>query len=282
MQAPAYTYSSPQENTIDVIARNEGTATERQTHAGGEGHAGEQTADLLAGRQVKGEGGGGSIRTEGSQTLVSAFENEAGISRVASSGSVDGQGSKSKVLHTTEHVKQASSIVIVAGKKAKPDGSTKQMMSVGGNMMGASFNSMHAAEWNNVLEIYQEQYGRTYYFGAESAEACEQWVLEINEAMRHAARQYEQSLNLSTSERLRLTARQLYDNSRMQMCISLLLLANFIISIIQCEYSFDSNEDHPEAEVLQKQFDLLEIVFTFVYLGELILNMYGIPIYMDM
>ena len=57
VQAPAYTYSSPQENTIDVIARNEGTATERQTHAGGEGHAGEQTADLLAGRQVKGVGG---------------------------------------------------------------------------------------------------------------------------------------------------------------------------------------------------------------------------------
>ena len=71
------------QNTMDTIAGNEGSAnegpeTERQTHAGGGDLAEEQTVDLLAGRQRKGEGGLGDIGTEGSQTGVSVCGDDTG------------------------------------------------------------------------------------------------------------------------------------------------------------------------------------------------------------
>lgn len=128
---------------------------------------------------------------------------------------------------------------------------------------------IHAAEWKNVIELYCECYGRTYYFRCENDVQCEQWVIAINEAMKEAEEEYRKSLNLSHSERMRVAARNLYDSNRTQMFIALLLLSNFVISIIQCEMSVTDDER------TQRNFDILEVCFTFVYLGELMLNMYG-------
>jgi hypothetical protein len=53
------------------------------------------------------------------------------------------------------------------------------------------------------------------------------------------------------------------------MFISVLLLANFVISILQSELDVEAN---PE---LGAKFDIIEMTFTVLYLGELLLNMYG-------
>ena len=129
--------------------------------------------------------------------------------------------------------------------------------------------SIHAAEWMNVIELYCECYGRTYYFRCRNDEQCEQWVIAMNKAMKEADEEYQNSLNLSTSERCRLAARSLINDNRTQLFIAFLLLSNFVVSIIQCEMSITDDKR------LQGNFDILEVCFTFLYLVELLLNLYA-------
>ena len=58
----------------------------------------------------------------------------------------------------------------------------------------------------------------------------------------------------------------------MQMAVCVVLFANFVISIVQCEKGLNSNAAHHDKELALK-LDFVEIVFTFVYLAELVLHM---------
>ena len=128
---------------------------------------------------------------------------------------------------------------------------------------------MHAVEWENVIEVYQEKYGRTYYLRAEDESACEAWVGAINACIREAEVLYVRRLNLTFHERMRLAARHFYDSTAVQLVLSSLLLVNFVISIVTTELDLDSDAE------MAARFDLLETIFTFIYLSELLLNMYG-------
>ena len=70
-------------------------------------------------------------------------------------------------------------------------------------------------------------------------------------------------------ERIKLACQRFYDHNITQMLISVLLLANFVISILQSELDVESNNE------LAARFDTIEMTFSFLYVGELLLNMYA-------
>ena len=80
-----------------------------------------------------------------------------------------------------------------------------------------------------------EALGRTYYLRAASSEQCDEWVAVIREARRLAEHEYKRNLDLSNAERARLAVQRAYDHSSTQMAISLVLISNFALSIIQSE-----------------------------------------------
>lgn len=108
-----------------------------------------------------------------------------------------------------------------------------------------------SGEWIGVLEIYQEQYGRTYYLRAAGGEdkaqnndECEAWVAAIDVARTEAEAKYFRSLNLSRQERFRRCCAAFYDHNITQAVIALLLLANFVVSILQSELDLEADEVH--------------------------------------
>jgi len=133
----------------------------------------------------------------------------------------------------------------------------------------AEKTSLQARESKNVIEVYSQRLGRTYYLRAADELECAEWVAVVNEAIKEAAQIYDQSLNIGRRERFRLWVRKCYDSSEAQVLVSLLLLCNFIISIIQCQVGSDSET------ALSSNLDLAELVFTFVYTIELAINMYS-------
>lgn len=56
------------------------------------------------------------------------------------------------------------------------------------------------------------------------------------------------------------------------MAVCVVLFANFIISIIQCEKGLNSKAADYDKELALK-LDFVELVFTFIYLAELVLHM---------
>ena len=56
------------------------------------------------------------------------------------------------------------------------------------------------------------------------------------------------------------------------MAACLILVANFIISIVQCEKGLNNAATDEDKELAQR-LDFVEMVFTFIYLAELLLNM---------
>jgi hypothetical protein len=128
-------------------------------------------------------------------------------------------------------------------------------------------------EWQNVIEIYEEFYGRSYYLRASSGEECEEWVNAINEAIKEAWSTFHSAQLMSLGSRLQTAARQLYDNSSTQMAISLLLFCNFVVGIVQTE-AMQKLDEGVKAS-WEEAFELFELVFTFIYSCELALNLYG-------
>lgn len=132
-----------------------------------------------------------------------------------------------------------------------------------------SMKSMQRLLWENVIEVYVEVLGRTYYFRATSSHECDEWIESFNEARRLAEEEYQRNLDLSNAERLRLAVQRSYDSNVTQMGISLVLIANFIISIVQSELTAGMDDD------LNKQFDTIDMAFTIAYSVELCVNLYA-------
>jgi hypothetical protein len=131
----------------------------------------------------------------------------------------------------------------------------------------APLRSMRELLWENVIEIYLEYHGRTYYFKAESRSECTEWIAAINEARQDAESEYHKLMDLSTFERVQLAARNVCNDGRTEMSVAFLLLANFIINIIQVEVSSNPG--------LMRVFDLINTIFTLVYALELSINVVG-------
>ena len=68
---------------------------------------------------------------------------------------------------------------------------------------------------------------------ARTQEEAASWVSDIKEAVRKAEEDYQLSLNLSQTERVRLKVRHVCDHQATQVCTSAILLANFVFSIAQ-------------------------------------------------
>ena len=135
---------------------------------------------------------------------------------------------------------------------------------------------VHAAEWHNVFELYVECFGRTLYFRARNADECNEWVKGIQDAMEAAHIAYEQSLHMTIRERTQLWARATYDNQWLQTLVCLLLITNFVIALVQCELGLNfAADDDVNKKALATYLDVVDIVFNFIYLAELLLNMYG-------
>ena len=75
--------------------------------------------------------------------------------------------------------------------------------------------------------------------------------------------------HLSNAERLRLGVQRVYDSNQMQMAISLVLIANFVISIVQSELTAGMDD------ALIRRFDMIDMAFTVTYSVELAVNIYS-------
>ena len=128
-------------------------------------------------------------------------------------------------------------------------------------------SDFYRSEWSNVLKIYAERYGRTYYLRASSSQDTEKWLDALQTAIQEAWVRHERDLNLSFHERFQISARKVYNRTSTQMAISMLLLLNFAISISQSEL----DAQHP----LQAYFETANVVFTFIYTVELVVNLYA-------
>ena len=136
-----------------------------------------------------------------------------------------------------------------------------------------ALGSVHQAEWKDVLEIYEEKFGRTYYFRCADDDECKEWQKAIEEAMTDAQDAYQRSLNLGFWEKTKINAKTFYDSKPFQIGVCLILMANFGISIVQTEMGLSNRGDSDEA--LMADLDFVEMIFTFIYLAELLLNMYA-------
>ena len=131
--------------------------------------------------------------------------------------------------------------------------------------------SLGVLQWENAFEVYVETIGRTYYMRASDTCGCDEWIRAISEAIKNARVEEEIQLrsSLSISEQTRLAVKHCYDHPHTQMCIAILLLGNFVISIYQSEIHRKMEEE------LERRFDVIEMVFTFIYTVELTFNMIG-------
>jgi hypothetical protein len=132
-------------------------------------------------------------------------------------------------------------------------------------------NGVNRLQWENAFEIYVESKGMTYYYKAANDKECDEWVAAITDAMQYAQEVHRQSLNIGAAERTRVAVRTVYEHPLTQGFVSTLLLANFVMSIIQGELAAQ------EAQTLMETLDLVDMVFTFIYTGELLICMYCTP-----
>ena len=101
--------------------------------------------------------------------------------------------------------------------------------------------NLREIQWENVLEVYLSCFGRTYYLRAATDDECVEWVGAIQMAVAGANAQYNEAMgsNKSVTQRVRERMRGAYDSARTEMCIAVLLVANFIVSITRSELGVD-------------------------------------------
>jgi hypothetical protein len=188
-------------------------------------------------------------------------------------GGIVHTNSKSKLVQTSRKVMKLAKVAkfFSGGKTSEQD--------TDGSSHNISFQnsttSIHAAEWKDVVEIYEEEYGRTYYLRAANKQEADDWVVAIQDAMGQAAAAYAASMNLSLAETLQLSVRSLMESNQMQIGVSMLLLINFIMSIVQSELGLNSSNSDTGKAALVNKLDYVEMAFTFIYTVELLLNMWA-------
>jgi hypothetical protein len=122
------------------------------------------------------------------------------------------------------------------------------------NLRAASSIGMNNLQFENAFEIYVESHGMTYYFRASSRPECLEWVAAIQDAVRDAEEAYQRSLNLNASQRTRLAVRHAYEHYITQSVVSMLLLTNFAMSIVQGELAAR------DAQQLLEDLDVVDMV----------------------
>ncbi len=166
--------------------------------------------------------------------------------------------------------------------------------------------AVHAAEWENVIEISAEVWGRTYYLKAQSGEDCDRWVAALQEAKEEAEAAHLRSLHPTRVARAKQWAREAYEHPSTQLFVALVLLSNFIVNICETEVMSqvplpggnetvrrkgvakgierdavvgDLGSGGPPGEQLkhplQHAFDIVDLVYTCFYLFEVLWNLFG-------
>ena len=235
------------------------------------------------------EGDRGESQTSPQQESVSNAEKHL--------EGAEGQSRKRSSLFSRKSIFQLDPVTAIASAASSPDTDTrkdkhkflaegKAVTLMGPTQSSLESSSQYAAEWKNVFEIYEECYGRTYYLRTGTHEECTAWVNDINAAVAAARAAHDKRQLVRKRDRLRRAARDLYDGPVMQTLVAMLLIANFVISIIQGEmlsrvHEAAGGDDAESAaqvaadKALVEKIDVVEMVFAFVFLGELLLNMYG-------
>ena len=113
--------------------------------------------------------------------------------------------------------------------------------------VGLHADSFNRLQWEHAFEVYVERLGRTYYFRASTDEDCKDWLTAIHDAISEAKAAFQRSLQLSRAKRTRMAVQQMYEHDYTQAFVSLLLLSNFVISIIQSELAARQAQDVLEA-----------------------------------
>ena len=103
--------------------------------------------------------------------------------------------------------------------------------------LAQAHTNLREIQWENVLEVYMACYGRTYYLRAATDDECLEWVGAIHLAVAKANAEYNEKmgLNRGVTERVRERVRDGFDHPRTEMCVALLLVTNFVVSITQSE-----------------------------------------------
>ena len=123
-------------------------------------------------------------------------------------------------------------------------------------------------EWRNAFSVHVPKYGRTYHLRGISYDETAEWLQSIKETRRAAVRRHAAALGLTVNQKVQVFVRTVFGNRTFQLVLSGILFLNYCINIIESE----SAEQSAEAELF---FDRIDIVFTIVYMLELIFNMYG-------
>ena len=126
--------------------------------------------------------------------------------------------------------------------------------------------ALHVAEWENVIEILTEVYGRTYYLRNDSKNSCDKWVEDMDTAIQQARKAFDRNLNLTLEQRFRRTVAFWYNSRNTQVFIAMLLLINFFINLAETE-----TKDPTTLTTIQRA----DQAFTFIYTVELFINMYS-------
>jgi len=117
-----------------------------------------------------------------------------------------------------------------------------------------------------------QAHARTYHLRAETSEECDNWLEAILEAQEQCWSRYRRSLNLTLSQRIRLAVAEVYEARVTQVSISVLLLLNFVLNIVQTEIEATQGTNPSQ----EKAFDIVNGAFRGFCLGVWGVRGYGL------
>ena len=129
-------------------------------------------------------------------------------------------------------------------------------------LMEDSDEPIHVIQLRTIENGYNS--GRTYYFKADTEEACNEWISRLRAVSDNAV-----MLKLagpSTFRRTRYRIRKFYESSMVQTFVAMLIFTSFLVNILQTELLGSQ-----PAEV-SPTFTALEYFFTVAFAVELLIN----------
>jgi len=109
--------------------------------------------------------------------------------------------------------------------------------------------------------------GRVYELRCSSAEQRDMWISQIRSAVVAYNRNRELELYNTRWKRLQHRLRIVYESQNAQVIVAVLITSNFLLNCVAFELLPE------EGSKTAKLFDLLEVVFNFLFLAELLLNL---------
>ena len=160
---------------------------------------------------------------------------------------------------SSENTNQGKEVGLSSEARKSASAARRMRMS---SLMEDSDEPIHVIQLRTIENGYNS--GRTYYFKADTEEACNEWISRLRAVSDNAV-----MLKLagpSTFRRTRYRIRKFYESSMVQTFVAMLIFTSFLVNIIQTELLGSQ-----PAEV-SPTFTALEYFFTVAFAVELLIN----------